>query len=63
MMKTFKTFIAVAVVMMMVTVGVSAQEQNAEELMKQAHLNLYYAGDDGIAEVTMKIVNSKGKER
>ena len=62
-MKTFKTLIIAAVALFTVTAGISAQEQNAEELMKNAHLNMYYAGDDGIAEVTMTIVNSKGKER
>lgn len=63
-MKNFRILTVAAVALMMVlSAGISAQEQNAEELMKQAHLNMYYAGDDGITEVTMKIVNSKGKER
>jgi len=62
-MNIFRTLAVAAVILMMVTANISAQEQNAEELMKKAHLNMYYAGDDGVAEVTMTIVNSKGKER
>jgi outer membrane lipoprotein-sorting protein len=38
-------------------------EMNADEIMKKSHLAFFYAGDDGIADVTMTIVNSKGKER
>lgn len=41
----------------------SSSAQNAEEIMKQSHLIYYYAGDDGVAEVNMTIVNDKGKER
>ena len=33
------------------------------EIMKTAHLNLYYMGDDGRAVVVMKLVDKKGKER
>jgi len=62
-MNILRTLAVAAVILMMVTANISAQEQNAEELMKKAHLNMYYAGDDGVAEVTMTIVNSKGKER
>jgi outer membrane lipoprotein-sorting protein len=46
--------------------NLSAQEAEmdaATEIMKKSHLNLFYAGDDGLAEVKMTIVNSKGKER
>jgi outer membrane lipoprotein-sorting protein len=49
-------------VMMFGAVNLMAQ-QTAEEIMKKSHMALFYAGDDGVAEVTMKIVNSKGKER
>ncbi len=38
-------------------------ELDADELMKQSHLALYYAGDDGRTDVTMTIVNKRGKER
>jgi outer membrane lipoprotein-sorting protein len=40
-----------------------AQEMTAEEIMKQSHLNYYYAGDDGVAEVTMRLIDKRGKER
>jgi outer membrane lipoprotein-sorting protein len=36
---------------------------DAEGLMKEAHMTMFYAADDGISEVEMKVVNSKGKER
>ncbi len=37
--------------------------QNANEIMKKSHMAYYYAGDDGIAEVTMRITDKRGKER
>jgi outer membrane lipoprotein-sorting protein len=37
--------------------------QDATEIMKKSHMTYYYAGNDGVAEVSMKIVDSKGKER
>ncbi|MBU8923320.1 MAG: outer membrane lipoprotein-sorting protein [Bacteroidales bacterium] len=47
--------------------GNSASLENtvpdAAQLMKEAHLVMFYAADDGVAEVQMKIVNSRGKER
>ncbi|MCK4538929.1 MAG: outer membrane lipoprotein-sorting protein [Candidatus Krumholzibacteria bacterium] len=47
--------------------GNSAAQENtvpdAAQLMKEAHLVMFYAADDGVAEVQMKIVNSRGKER
>jgi outer membrane lipoprotein-sorting protein len=33
------------------------------EIIKKSHLSMYYAADDGIADVKMTIVNSRGKER
>jgi len=41
--------------------GVLAQDAN--EIMKKSHLSYFYAGDDGKSEVTMRLINSKGKER
>ncbi len=38
-------------------------EHDPEALMKESHMAMFYAADDGISEVEMKIVNSKGKER
>jgi outer membrane lipoprotein-sorting protein len=40
-----------------------AQAPDAEALMKQAHLNMYYAGDDGSARVKMTITDKNGKTR
>ena len=41
----------------------SVSAQDATEIMKKSHIAYYYAADDGVAQVTMKLVNSKGKER
>lgn len=38
-------------------------QDSAEEIMKKSHLAYYYAADDGMSDVTMKIVNKKGRER
>jgi outer membrane lipoprotein-sorting protein len=43
--------------------GVHAQAPDAETLMKEAHLNMYYAGDDGSARVHMTITDKNGKTR
>lgn len=37
--------------------------QDATEIMKRSHLAYYYAGDDGIGEVRMSIIDKKGRER
>ena len=37
--------------------------QDATEIMKKSHLAYYYAADDGVSDVTMTIVDKKGKER
>ena len=42
---------------------VRAQAPDAEALMKEAHLNMYYAGDDGSARVKMTITDKNGKTR
>lgn len=61
-MRRFQSITVLAAVMMFISVNVTAQEQ-AEDIMKKSHLALFYAGDDGIAEVNMNIVNSKGNQR
>lgn len=38
-------------------------EMSAEDIMKQAHLGLYYAGDDGRAVVDMELVDKNGRTR
>ncbi len=56
--------VAAAAVMLVSLPGFArSATPDAEALMKEAHLAMFYAGDDGISEVEMKIVNSKGKER
>jgi len=62
-MKFQKIIPVLALVIFAGAVNLPAQENNAEEIMKKSHLALFYSGDDGAAEVTMTIVNSKGKER
>lgn len=42
---------------------VRAQALDAEALMKEAHLNMYYAGDDGSARVKMVITDKSNKTR
>lgn len=37
--------------------------QDATEIMKKSHLAYYYAGNDGIAEVTMKLIDKNGGQR
>lgn len=39
------------------------QAQDAGALMKQAHLNMYYPGDDGSARVEMTITDKRGRTR
>jgi outer membrane lipoprotein-sorting protein len=41
----------------------AAGSMSAEEIMKQAHLALYYAGDDGRAVVNMELVDKNGRTR
>jgi outer membrane lipoprotein-sorting protein len=41
--------------------GVKAQD--ATEIMKKSHLAYYYAGNDGVAEVTMKLFDKNGGQR
>ena len=38
-------------------------QPDATQLMKDAHLKMYYAGDDGTARVSMTITDKKGKTR
>ncbi len=40
-----------------------ARADDAEAIMKTAHLNLYYAGDDGLAKVHMDLTDKNGKSR
>lgn len=62
MKSTIKLLLAILLVPVLITSAVNAQE-DATELMKKSHLAFYYAGDDGLAEVNMTIVDKRGKER
>jgi len=61
MKKLTYSLFAGLLVLAMVTAGANAQ--TADEIMKKSHLAYYYAGDDGIAQVNMKIIDKRGKER
>lgn len=61
-MKKVTLSLLIIALMAMFAQSATAQ-QNAEEIMKKSHMAYYYAGDDGKTEVTMKIVNTKGRER
>ncbi len=53
-----------ALALLLATSGtVAAQAPSAEELMKTAHLNMYYPADDGAAHVQMTITDRKGRTR
>jgi outer membrane lipoprotein-sorting protein len=41
----------------------SVQADEATDIMKKSHLAYYYAADDGQADVTMTILDRRGKER
>lgn len=63
---TSKVSVAVAIAMaaaLFAGVPARAQTVDAEALMKEAHLNMYYAGDDGSARVKMTITDKNGKTR
>ncbi len=61
-MKNFTAFLLITLLGLMVLSG-AALSQTAEEVMKKSHLAYYYAADDGVADVTMRLVDKKGKER
>ena len=60
-----KTIITLAIFILASVAGHSLinAQTDANEIMKKSHMAYFYAGDDGIADVTMKIINKKGKER
>lgn len=62
-MKFQKTALLMIVIVLISVNWSYAQDNQAMEIMKKSHMAMYYAADDGLAEVTMKIVNSRGKER
>lgn len=60
MRKAITTLILVAMAAMF---AVGALAQDATEIMKKSHLAYYYAGNDGVSDVTMSIIDKRGKER
>lgn len=65
-MKKFKSILVIVfanVLGLMLFTTAKAQDQDATAIMKKSHMAYYYAGDDGVAEVNMSIVNDRGKER
>lgn len=59
--------ITISIVTMAALVGLllvgSLRAEDAGEIMKKSHMAYYYAGNDGISEVDMLIVDKKGRER
>lgn len=53
----------VLILMGLATTTTGASTNDANEIMKNSHLAYYYAADDGLAEVTMTLIDKKGKER
>jgi outer membrane lipoprotein-sorting protein len=51
------------VVLLSVAATAAGATEDAGEIMKKSHLAYYYAADDGAAEVTMTLIDKKGKER
>ncbi len=60
-MRRFMT-LAVGALLAMMIFSSETRAEEAAEIMKKSHLAYYYAGDDGIADVTMRIVD-KRRER
>lgn len=58
-----KTILTLVIFFFAVSMWQNAAAEDAAEIMKKSHLAYYYAGDDGLAEVTMTIVDKRGKER
>jgi len=61
-MRKVSTLLVLALLSLAAFNNVGAAEE-ASEIMKKSHLAYYYAADDGQAEVTMTLVDKKGKER
>ena len=61
-MKLSKIVLLSLTLFALLSINVFAQE-TAEEIMKKSHMAYYYAGNDGVANVSMRIIDKKGKER
>ena len=62
-MKTFSKILIIALAAVALGAIASQAQESAEEIMKKSHLAYYYAGDDGVAQVSMRIIDKRGKER
>ena len=58
-----KYFATLTLIVALGLAAVPAAAQDATELMKSAHLKMYYPGDDGSANVAMVITDKRGKTR
>ncbi|MCP4566729.1 MAG: outer membrane lipoprotein-sorting protein [FCB group bacterium] len=61
MRKVLNTLVIAVVALFAGTTLMAADD--AVEIMKKSHLAYYYAADNGVANITMTIINKKGKER
>ncbi len=62
-MKASRYFALLAVVGLIAANDVTTAAEDATEIMKKTHLMTYYAGDDGVSEVHMRIIDKRGRER
>jgi outer membrane lipoprotein-sorting protein len=61
-MKKIISTLAIFILASVANYSTTRADTDAAEIMKKSHMAYYYAADDGVANVTMKIVK-KGKER
>lgn len=62
-MKLSKSYLTLTLLVLMLSVSVTAQSEDATDIMHKSHLAYYYGADDGVAEVTMTITDKRGKDR
>ena len=62
-MKLSKPYLTLTLVLLVLSVSIAAQTEDATDIMKKSHLAYYYGADDGAAEVTMTITDKRGKDR
>lgn len=62
-MKNLFSYITIMLIIVSLSSGTIAKADESNEIMKKSHLAYYYAGDDGIANVNMTIIDKRGKER
>ncbi|UCD64423.1 MAG: outer membrane lipoprotein-sorting protein [Candidatus Zixiibacteriota bacterium] len=61
-MRKVTTYLILVFTAVLASTAMAASE-DATEIMKKSHLAYYYAGNDGLAEVGMTLIDKKGKER